>query len=322
MNKDYIIKTCNELSNDKFYQMIVKQILNIKEYSNCYEETELYLILNGFELINVVRDSRGDWGDDGGYLISLSKKNDFYYLHIFAINYNGEVKTHWIEDDSFPNDDGGFKDFIKSDNLEVIDKYIHRFIKCLNENIEIISEEGLYDIDDIKTHCKDIPDDILPYIGLMESSYSEYKKIDEKRILNITKVDMSEYWKHISNSLKVQQEYIKSNIESIWYRIQNPELFKLINSEIRRIVDYLHRSKYDIDCKRVFNMESDIEQLLMGMGNVIHIDTNHFESGYVRGKCCFMTDKDIKKLPHGEFVFTIKDIILASFYSLESLNRT
>lgn len=68
------------------------------ELQTSYGSAEMLLKAEGFDIHHLMRDPRGDWGDDGGFIVSVSKKDDMWYLHILDINYNNELSTHVLDE--------------------------------------------------------------------------------------------------------------------------------------------------------------------------------------------------------------------------------
>lgn len=61
---------------------------------------EALLMVNGFDIQYSLRDSAEDWGDDGGFVITLSKKDSKFYVHILEVNYNFTLDSVSLEDTS------------------------------------------------------------------------------------------------------------------------------------------------------------------------------------------------------------------------------
>lgn len=66
---------------------------------NVFGAVERLLKAKGFTVKNLIRDIKEDWGDDGGFIVSISTKKNDIYLHILSINYNSDTSIHVLEYD-------------------------------------------------------------------------------------------------------------------------------------------------------------------------------------------------------------------------------
>ena len=60
----------------------------LRSISASYESYEIYLKSKEFEVKHLIRAHRGDWGDDGGWVISISSRRNKWYLIYQYISYN------------------------------------------------------------------------------------------------------------------------------------------------------------------------------------------------------------------------------------------
>ena len=175
----------------------------MKEYKNTNDNVhgaiERRLRDEGFQVKHLYRDAREDWGDDGGYLISVSVKNDQYYLHILEVNYNCTVGIHVLEESDKRLKDGScnileHKDYIICDSTQEVQKELERLVKYLDLAIQL-EEQGSYFF--CSGYFDEENDESLPeelrklqmyykkIIGVCTFSYSEFRHVDKPAILNL-----------------------------------------------------------------------------------------------------------------------------------------
>ena len=107
------------------------------ELQSTYGACEASLKSSGFKVLHFIRDERGDWGDDGGYIVAISQKADKSYLHILEVNHNINVSEHILDeqaskkyvDDAFNKD--RFDDFVVLP-MQKIQAYLYRLTSYLN----------------------------------------------------------------------------------------------------------------------------------------------------------------------------------------------
>ena len=84
----------------------------LNELEVTYGSVEAKLNQQGFDIKWLIRDVRHDWGDDGGFLISSSKKDNKFYLHVINVNYNEDIKGLLLEPHDRLLGEGESNDFI------------------------------------------------------------------------------------------------------------------------------------------------------------------------------------------------------------------
>jgi len=105
---------------------------------NVYGAIERQLRDENFKVKHLMRDDRGDWGDDSGYLISVSEKNDKVYLHIIGVNYNLSIDSNVLDETYKAIVDGSqkpsdIKDYIICDSIEDAQVKINTFVDLLHK---------------------------------------------------------------------------------------------------------------------------------------------------------------------------------------------
>lgn len=108
------------------------------------------LLNEKFEVLHLFRDTRHDWGDDGGYLVSISKKEDLYYLHILQINYNGDLNYDVLDEEDWENvedKEHAFKDYFTFGTIEEAQGKIIELCKDLDRILEEYEDHYLWDDD-------------------------------------------------------------------------------------------------------------------------------------------------------------------------------
>ena len=66
----------------------------IGERAAYYGSLEAYIKLMGFDIKHLIRDAREDWGDDGGYIVCVSKKGRLWYTHFIYVSYNLDCRDY------------------------------------------------------------------------------------------------------------------------------------------------------------------------------------------------------------------------------------
>lgn len=101
--------------------------------STTYGTVEVALKLNGFNILHLMRDVRGDWADDGGFIISVSEKNSLYYLHIVEVNYNMDIRCQLLVERDEPLGHDEYHDFVSFKDLTELKIYLANMIRIINQ---------------------------------------------------------------------------------------------------------------------------------------------------------------------------------------------
>lgn len=116
---------------------------NFYESYNDYRNTKLLLEKEEFKVLHLFEDTRGDWGDDGGFMVVIAEKNEKIYLHILGINYNSPVKSHNLDEEAVLTI-GGFPDFIICETVEDAQGIVNKFVSILDYFLTLKDEDDFY----------------------------------------------------------------------------------------------------------------------------------------------------------------------------------
>lgn len=144
------------------------------------------LLNSRFEVLHLHRDTRHDWGDDGGYIVAICKKKDLFYLHVIDINYNLALEGLILDEDDwdkYKNEKDAFRDYMIFKTKEEVQE---KLISICNELDSILAEEKfsscLWDDIDSDKYKKEYTDYDKSCLRVMIFAYSEYEQ--DKIILN------------------------------------------------------------------------------------------------------------------------------------------
>lgn len=165
---------------------------------NTYKAIEIRLRDEKFKVHHLYRDFRGDWGDDGGYIVAICEKKGIIYLHILAVNYNADVSCHILEKDDERVGNLGereFLDYFICESVEDAQRKINEFITHLEVVVEEVANDRYYfgngilypEDEPVPEYFKDFSFQYLSMLAIVHFSYSEYTSIDKPNLLNLTK---------------------------------------------------------------------------------------------------------------------------------------
>lgn len=97
---DFINRRINE--DQAVKASIEKEEITVRD-DVTYGAVEAMLFKRGFSVKKLVRDRRGDWGDDGGYIVSISERKGVWYVHLIEINYNFTLESIVFDQADFNN---------------------------------------------------------------------------------------------------------------------------------------------------------------------------------------------------------------------------
>tara|TARA_Y100000310_G_scaffold334897_1_gene415670 strand:+ start:7547 stop:8113 length:567 start_codon:yes stop_codon:yes gene_type:complete len=170
---------------------------------NTFGGIEKRLHDEGFEVKHLHRDTRHDWGDDSGYIVSISEKNDKIYLHVLQVNYNIGVDSHILDESDKRFENGctieDHADFIICDSMEDAQNKVNEFVaildKCVEEELrdwglieEVLESDGGYDdfpSEALLDELRKLPESYHNFIDISLFAYSEYEQ-DKEALLNLT----------------------------------------------------------------------------------------------------------------------------------------
>jgi len=166
---------------------------------NVYGAIERQLRDEKFKVKHLMRDERGDWGDDGGYIISISEKNDKTYLHIIHVNYNVKIDVN-VLDETYPHLKEGEKledvaDFIICHSIEDAQNTLNKLVDDLKVVIDLVENKDNYYfnngwIDETEEKPQYFNGYAKCYLNMLAScyfSFSEYIEWDEPKLRTLTK---------------------------------------------------------------------------------------------------------------------------------------
>ena len=166
---------------------------------NVYGAIERQLRDENFDVKHLMRDSGGDWADDGGYLISISEKNDKIYLHIIRVNYNGYIDSNVLDENDHRITNGSRKesdiqDYIKCTSIEDAQTKLNKFVDLLDitltDDVSWYFENGYIDHDDDKPEGFETFDNYyLEMLCACWFPFSEYHEIDAPILRNLTNIE-------------------------------------------------------------------------------------------------------------------------------------
>lgn len=292
MNKKRLVEALSKYDKKKL-QWKEDRISNYLRADNVYSNVEKLLLLKGFEVRTIMRDLRGDSGDDGGYLISISKKEDLYYLHILAINYNNSLHTHCLDEDDWKeeksndldNSNRAFKDFLIFQTLDDIQDYLNEFVSDMDRILE--DDEDSYETfwypEEVKEKYPEFTRQRIGFLAACLFAYSEFGTLhdgesgDRKRILNLLKEDNTEFYKLQANLFKLEKDYQRALFDSLVYKINNPDCFKFNADDINRIVCEISDT-YSFHKRYISNLDNCIEMLLEGYIDAFEINYENVDN--------------------------------------------
>jgi len=168
---------------------------------NVYGAIERQLRDEGFDVKHLMRDFRGDWGDDGGYIVSVSSKNAKFYLHIISVNYNVSIDSNVLDELDRRILDGSeietdIQDYIICQSIEDAQHKINEFVDNLKKVVELVENDNYFFESGYISDEEATPEGFEKYekfylnmLALCWFSFSEYTKQDEYNLLNLTKTE-------------------------------------------------------------------------------------------------------------------------------------
>jgi hypothetical protein len=151
---------------------------------NVYGAIERRLRDEQFKVLHLHRDTRGDWGDDGGYIVSISSKNDKYYVHILEVNYNYDVSTHILDESDERDSDTTHTNYIACHSLEMAQAIVDGFVTNLDKCIAAGVGQGECITNEIVNH---LCFGFRKMLDVMIFPYSKYPQ-DREQLLKLTKI--------------------------------------------------------------------------------------------------------------------------------------
>jgi hypothetical protein len=170
-----------------FYQSRSKSIFEVTGYKNNISQithSSLERHINDkVELINFVRDYRGDSFDDGGFCFYVGKYNGRYILGSNYVSYNNEFSEEFININILEESDENVE-YKYFDSLEDINVFLEKMIIQANDLTEEDEEWG-YNSWDLEEENFESPFMHL-CIRNLGSAFCEFPEKDILNILNLT----------------------------------------------------------------------------------------------------------------------------------------
>ena len=220
---------------------------------NTYINAERMIAWSDFRVINMMRDVRGDDGDDGGFLVCLAEKHGEFYVIVLTINYNGNIDSHILHIILPENiTDDNFEDFKCFSTIEEAHAFIIQLESDLSwctEQIGVVVEcdiesnnryDGIYGgefefngsryVEEVEMlseiYNKDWDSQYCNFINSCIFAYSEYEDGNCNRFYALTTEDNSEFYR-IKNEFHIAE--LKTYIAELAYfeaKLKNPEMYK------------------------------------------------------------------------------------------------
>jgi len=273
----------------------INQLKNLDEYilslSATYENLEMYLNLKDFDILSLFKDSRRDDGDDGGYIISVSKKNEKFYVHILEANYNGNLEYYIFDEEDLEKSKTTRKDFYVFNTSKEVEEFINKFVEdldyCVNEekeNDEFYGEQEEAFQKLSKRENFNWNDNYCEHLRVCFFPYSEYNDMDDiKQLYNF-----NEIMKNNSLFKLKKQMYFKSidlfelKFKILLDRLQNNNFDDLDKSDILKIENQINKTHLkDYPKKYVSN---SIEYILKGYCDYFVLDVLNYKPEFKKDK--------------------------------------
>lgn len=164
---------------------------------NVYGAIERQLRDENFNVKHLMRDHRGDWGDDGGYIVSVSEKNDKIYLHIISVNYNVSTSSNVLDEFDQRILDGKDKeadiqDYIICESIDGAQIKINEFVARLEKVVQLIEQDDYFfahgyvdDNEDVPEGFENLDNYYLNMLAVCWFPFSEYAQ-DKATLLSLT----------------------------------------------------------------------------------------------------------------------------------------
>jgi hypothetical protein len=180
-----------------------KSIYDVTDYKNndsqithaCLERH----INKKVEVINFVRDTREDWGDDGGYCFYTGKYKGKYVLGSNFISYNSDFSKDFININELEARDEN-EEYILFDTILEVEYFIGRMIA---KTQELLAEDDAWGYESWDLEENDFESPFMhKCIRNLGSAFCEYSEKDTANLLALTKPDI-----YIPNYLDPQEFY-------------------------------------------------------------------------------------------------------------------
>ena len=224
--------------------------IKVKEgTASTYEGIEMALSWSELSIINLMRDNRGDDGDDSGYIIAygFSKKSLRYYIYISCANYEGDVANEIFTEnhpsylkslENIDDPNGSYPDFISFETEEEAGLFLEQFVKDLDECfLESIRQK---DDDDQYFYGSHYVEEYLRY-------RKEYNKDWDMRYMKFLSICFSPYTEAYPSSYNIEYNDYASSFNGYFNKDKETilSLTKIDNRKFYKLKEKLDKSKLE-----------------------------------------------------------------------------
>lgn len=268
-----------ELNNAiKKCEYFLNKVKNLDEYilqiSSTYDNLEKYLYYKEFNVLSLFKDSGNNDGDDGGYIISISKKDEKFYLHILEANYNGKLKYYNLDNNEV--EEKCFYIFSESKQLEIfLNKFVDDLEYCVNEEKkdEDFYGESNEEFQELsKKHNLNWDENYCDQLRLCFFSFKENSDETEiRRLCSLKTFSENASILKLKKTLFEQDfELTKTKIDILANRLENNNFKNFDKNDLNKISTYIEKNYLkDIPKKYIIN---SIEYLLLGYCDYFVLD--------------------------------------------------
>lgn len=296
-----------------------------KEFGATYDNMERLFAWENIQLKNIVRDSIGNDGDDGGYIVALGKKADEYYLYVVWTCYEGAIGRFIVseEDSRYQNTldgtDNGYVDFVKFSSLEAVQVYIEKFVADLDMCYELSEEKKSYKKGEWEFYGER-PEDFIKLSEVMDLGWSKQyasfldtcsrpyssgywwrkragKKgnVNKENLLSLAKVDKTEFLRKRAKVYRSQLLRQQTEKDLLIYKVENPEYFEIETKDIELVIKGIQEMYcFTSEDIRVDLSFFSFENLFDGTWDALLVQTNLNTSNFKRTTEAVKSTEDAK----------------------------
>lgn len=329
MNLEEELKRISEIAPCNFSRFLdykTPTINHVKGMESTFKGLEMNLHWNGFNLKNIIK--AGDEGDDGGFFISLSERNDKLFLHIFYVSAYSDLSCVVVSEEQFNG--SGFPDFVCFDTIEEVDEYLAKFIKNLDE---LVKEYVRQDID--WSNGEDNAEDqwfyghdeeefdiynerfnknwSKQYIGFLQTCFQPYESESTPYSFDISKEEVYTDIENIMAKSKIRNKILNltKTDNSDFYQLQS----QIDNAKLKQFTAEMQSLRYKIENPKMFKFDwCDVEKIKRKIGEDYHFDTHHYYNA--------ISEYDIDALLHGRTaMLEIKSVFESEYMTHEIIAK-
>lgn len=194
MSKNHFCKNCVKKIDDEIFCCIDNYKTDKKEIHNAtnYIQEKHQLIHSNIErvinkkvdVLSFMRDTREDWGDDGGYCMYVGKYKGRYILGSMMANYNLKFSDEYIDSNELLKEDENIE-YKFFDSLEEINEYIDKILSLGKKYYNEYNERSI-DPEYFKIEEDQFMSEIFKNFRY---SFLEYYEKDIEKIKNLTNLN-------------------------------------------------------------------------------------------------------------------------------------